>query len=67
MLPWDSSENWHTKVTKKSASSVPGSQAGKHRREVASAHVAAGGVSHTQALPPLIQLAGDQAAVESTR
>ena len=45
--------------------SAPGSQAIQNRLQVRGAHVAAGSVRHAQALPALVQLAGDQAAVEA--
>ena len=44
---------------------TPGSQAVQDGLQVRGAHVAAGGVRHAQALPALVQLAGDQATVEA--
>ena len=44
---------------------TPGSQAVQDGLQVRGAHVAAGGVRHAQALSALVQLAGDQAAVEA--
>lgn len=49
----------------RASAAAPGGEAVEDRRHVCGAHVAAGGVRDAQALPRLVQLARDQAAVEA--